>query len=476
MLRNISSLYFIKNIFEYLDIKIKLKICKYNKALQNLINIKLLHFKILSGKYIKYETNGKVKEYDILTDELIFEGEYLRGKRNGKGKEYNYNYLIFEGEYLNGKKWDGKLYRGINNPICEIKKGEGVIKKYNSLDKLIFEGEYKNGEINGQGREYNDDGKLLFEGEYLNNKKWNGNFYIENKISSELINGNGFVKENSFEGYYLNGEKNGIGKEYIGYFKDIIYSGDFINGKRNGKGKEYYIHNNKEKLLFIGEYFNNYRLRGKEYVYNKVEFEGDFLLDKKWEGKGYDENGNISYELKNGNGKIKEYKYIPENYFYLVYEGEYLNGKRHEKGKEYYDIGNLFFEGEYKNGKRNGKGKEYYLNDLLKIEGEYLNNEKWNVKEYEYCYNSLKYERIYLNGKRLKIEKEYDLFGNLIFEGEYLNGKRWNGKMKEYDKNEQLVFDGEYFEGKRWNGKIRKIDKEGKLIFEGEYLNGQIKS
>jgi len=42
-----------------------------------------------------------------------------------------------------------------------------------------------------------------------------------------------------------------------------------------------------------------------------------------------------------------------------MFEGEYLNGKRHGKGKEYCD-NKLKFEGEYLNGKRHGKGKEYY--------------------------------------------------------------------------------------------------------------------
>ena len=34
----------------------------------------------------------------------------------------------------------------------------------------------------------------------------------------------------------------------------------------------------------------------------------------------------------------------------LIFEGEYLNNKRHGKGKEYYDNGNQKFEGEYLNG------------------------------------------------------------------------------------------------------------------------------
>jgi len=40
-------------------------------------------------------------------------------------------------------------------------------------------------------------------------------------------------------------------------------------------------------------------------------------------------------------------------FFYsnLIFEGEYLNGERNGKGKEYHDNGELFFEGEFLNGK-----------------------------------------------------------------------------------------------------------------------------
>ena len=62
-----------------------------------------------------------------------------------------------------------------------------------------------------------------------------------------------------------------------------------------------------------------------------MEYEGDLLFDKKWNGKGYDENGNIIYKLNNTNENTKEYNWMG----ILVYEGEYLNGKRNGKGKEY---------------------------------------------------------------------------------------------------------------------------------------------
>ena len=49
----------------------------------------------------------------------------------------------------------------------------------------------------------------------------------------------------------------------------------------------------------------------------------------------------------------------------LIFEGEYLNGKRNGKGKEYDNEGNLIFEGEYLNGKRNGKEKKYNYDGQL---------------------------------------------------------------------------------------------------------------
>ena len=47
---------------------------------------------------------------------------------------------------------------------------------------------------------------------------------------------------------------NGVGKEYYSNF-ELEYEGEYLNGKRNGKGKEYY--NYGGKLRFEGEYLNN---------------------------------------------------------------------------------------------------------------------------------------------------------------------------------------------------------------------------
>ena len=383
MLKNIKSRYIIKLIFQYVDEKSKLKIVKYNKSFQKNIDISIINFKFFSGRYIIYESNRIGKEYDCYNGKLKFEGEYLNGEKHGKGKEYND---------------DGKL---------------------------IFEGEYLNGKRNGKGKEYNSyyGGLLTFIGQYLNDRRWNVLGYRPyKKERCWLKNGKGLIKEyNSinyyleFEGEYLNGQRNGKGKE----FNHLIgtYEGEYLNGKRHGKGKEL---NKKDELIFEGEYLYGYKLKGKYYKNGKLEYEGEFRYNKKYNGKGYDENGNIIYELNNGNGKVKEYD---EN------EG-----------------GDSLFEGEYLNGKR----------------------WKGHVTEGDW-YGFTGFEGEYLNGQ-IKEGKEYGGYGELQFEGEYLNGER-HGKGKEYD-DDILIFEGEYLNGKR-HGKGKEYDKNGNLIFEGEYLNNK---
>ena len=86
--------------------------------------------------------------------------------------------------------------------------------------------------------------------------------------------------------------KNGKGliKEYD-YDNELIFESEYLNGEKNGKGKEYH----DGKLIFKGEYYKDFRLKGKIYVNKKLEFEGEFLFDRKYDGKGYDEFGNIIY-------------------------------------------------------------------------------------------------------------------------------------------------------------------------------------
>ena len=535
MEEKLKNTFFLKKLFFSLNERRKLKLIKYNKNIQKDLDIGLINYIYFTKKYIIYEAKGKGEEYNSYNNKLVYEGEYLNGERNGKGKEYNYNgeliyegeylkgkrngkgreyrhsnrkpnfgliYILnFEGEYLNGKMWNGKLYGPKNT--YNIKDGKGLIKEYYGDDDLKFEGSLLNGERNGKGKEYNYNGKLIYEGEYLNGKRngkgkeydYNGNLIYE----GEFLNGekleirkdnilNNHKKE--FE-YDING--NIIEKEYDDY-GSLVFEGTFLDGEIwNGIGKQYYYYikensnDIQKELIFECEYLYGLIKKGKTYHKGKLEFEGDYFFYQKWNGKGYDENGNVIYELKNGTGKVREY-----NGIHLVFEGEYLNGEKNGKGKTYYEDGKIFFEGEYLNDKANGRGKEYNKRGEIIYEGEYLNGERngrGKGKEYleikkgkglfptpeneEIIINFiLLFEGEYLNGKRNGKGKEYNYNGNLLFEGEYLEGKRWNGKGKEYDFNGNLLFEGEYLEGKRWNGKGKEFNNNV-LIFEGTYSNGE---
>ena len=158
-------------------------------------------------------------------------------------------------------------------------------------------------------------------------------------------------------------------------------------------------------------------------------------LGKIWNGKGYNNDGQQKFTIKDGKGKVYEYN----SDGILQFEGEYINGLRNGKGKEYYDNGSIQFEGEYLHDKRwNAIGYDYKGNQVL-----LLINGKGKGKEYHISKDYFIYEGKYSNGKRNGNGKEYNESGKLLFEGEYLNGK-WNGNVNEYDKNGELSFEGEY--------------------------------
>ena len=144
------------------------------------------------------------------------------------------------------KALQAKLEKNLIN--YKILSGKFMIHETNTKEKYImlimiidyFRWIYLNGKKNGKGKEYNDNGKLLFEGEYLN------------------------------------GKKNGKGKEY-GYKGDLLYEGEYLNGKKwNGNGK---INNYKGLLKYEIEYKN-----GK--IWNLKQYNNLKIINVIIEGKG----------------------------------------------------------------------------------------------------------------------------------------------------------------------------------------------
>ena len=104
-------------------------------------------------------------------------------------------------------------------------------------------------------------------------------------------------------GKYLNGIR-WVGKGY-----NKIVNIDFEIKEGNGKGKVYYDNDN---LKFEGEYLSGQRNgKGKEVYYNDMlKFKGEYFYGNKWSGQRYNIIGKIDFEIKEGNGKVKEYNQI----------------------------------------------------------------------------------------------------------------------------------------------------------------------
>ena len=59
----------------------------------------------------------------------------------------------------------------------------------------------------------------------------------------------------------------------------------------------------KNQNLKVNKY--GFIIKGKDYIDGKLQNEGKYFYNKKWNWKGYEKNGNKIYELINGTGKFK---------------------------------------------------------------------------------------------------------------------------------------------------------------------------
>ena len=448
------------------------------------------HFRgeYLEGK--RWKGKGKELYPNKITE---FEGEYDKGERI-KGIEYYEDGIIkYEGDYLNGKYYNGKAYNTTGEEMYEIKEGKGLPKDFEKYG-YRYEGEYLNGLKNGKGKEYYKE-KLIFEGKYLNGLKsehgkeyhfidgyllFEGEYLKGERIKGKEYYDNGKIK---FEGEYFDGKINKKGKEYNkegelireGEFEDNkLWTGkkyptkydkneeEYLYGKKHGKVKEYYVDHFGNILKFEGEYYCGNKLKGKIYEGGEVMFDGEFMGSEyfrffrkydsyEYKGKKYKE-GKLIFEGKMDKENCltgKKYRNGSE------IEGEYLNGKKYGKWKEYDNEGNLEFEGEINEFMKYRKGK-WLNNGRLEFEGEYYDNKEWKGKKKKYDDNSteLEAEYEYSLGKKNGKAIEYYNGGKIRFEGEYLNDRKWNGKG--YNPNGELIY-----EIKNGKGDIKEYDFNG---------------
>jgi antitoxin component YwqK of YwqJK toxin-antitoxin module len=314
--------------------------------------------------------------------------------------------------------WDDRSLTAYN--ITLIKKA-GIYDPDNGKKTVYFEdatdaiqAEYTllNGKLNGSFKSYYNNGQLKIVGYYVNGLK-NGLFkeYDENGIlnseytmTKDEFNGpikiyytDGILKKS---GNYLNGLENGIFIEYDPYgAKEAEYV--MTAGKKNGLVKVY----EEAKLSHTTTFKNDFK-NGQytEYYYNDES--GELYLKL---------IGEFLNEEKNGNWKMI---YIEKEKERLLKYENYINGLKNGKFQEV--NGDSLIIGHYKNDQLDGDYK-VYLDLKRMIAG--------GVIETDVNKLLIESEGTYRAGSKSGYWKNYDLSGTLESEGGYSNGEKtgeWN--------------------------------------------------
>ena len=243
---------------------------------------------------------------------------------------------------------------------------------------------------------------------------------------------------------------------------EYIWKGDFNEeNKKNGIGKEYDFDDN---IVFEGKYINDIREKGIEYyIFGTKKYEGDYKDGKRWNGFLYDRSMEHKYEIKSGNGYIKEFH---ENGC-ISFEGDINNGEKTGKGKIYDEWGHLIFEGHLENGIKNGIGKIYDYSGHLIFEGEFKEGKEF--KGNTYIYNN-QCEIIYKEefGKSINIQNEF-VKNTMIKSCIWIMEKKKNRR----EENKLTAFKNGYKDGKIYKEIGKEYNNDDKVIFEGEYKDGK---
>ena len=339
--------------------------CLYYKDRQGLeFKGKFKEGKKLEGTEYKVYSN-KVKEY--------YSGSYdINEKYTGLSKIYHEcGNLKYEGYFKNGL-YDGSgiVYYTNGNLYYNttFSKGEtvaGHVIMYYQNGNLCYSGHWEKNQYNGLGKLYWDhpDKIIKYEGHF-----YNGKYHGEGTSSKSLdITGNKYVIE--FKGRWDMGEFRGIGLKIICYpNKKIHYQGayDYNNKRFHGTVEEFY---ESGELKYEGDFLNGkYEGLGKLYINGKLKYSGHFKSDK-YNGRGLEYHDNSI--IKKYEGFFRDGKYHTEidgiqshSTIYNadgteIYWGHFRNGKYHGLGAEIVDPKSEWYYGKFTDGLRDGIIKKY---------------------------------------------------------------------------------------------------------------------
>ncbi|WP_165452705.1 stalk domain-containing protein [Paenibacillus thalictri] len=381
--------------------------------------------------------DGQGKSFDK-DGKIEYEGGWKNDKKEGSGTTYMHyagNFLTTSGE---------KVLNTVSEPAIEIQKVRYVGDRLlSSEDKFVYRGPQSgDGLPHGLGELLRSTSRSATEKGVIRNNQ----IYYEGDFVYGEMTGRGILYDNSgnpvYEGEMVKGVRQGQGILYTGGV--VYYEGGWYEGKESGTGRIY-----KYDSEFTGPDF-----AGRAGVYM---FEGQYTAGK------LVKNGNIyKYYGPFSGGKAEGFGHIVLLYDLdsetrpslpllektegkLLYEGDFKNGLREGKGKQYKDY-QLVYDGDYKKGVKEGTGK-YYENSTV-YEGPFVNDVRSGKGIVTNRYGSKIYEGEYKNDMKNGYGKQYDDFGKLAYEGEFKSDLRHGyGKLYNSD-GETTYYEGEFREDK----------------------------
>jgi hypothetical protein len=147
-----------------------------------------------------------------------------------------------------------------------------------------------------------------------------------------------------------------------------------------------------------------------------------------------------------------------------VYVGEFVNNRRHGRGKLEYAGGGVY-EGQYIDDRKNGYGKYTYAGGSV-YEGPFIDGRRDGHGKYTYAGGSV-YEGEWKEGN-MHGQGRYTYADGDVYEGQFIGGKM-NGHGKFTYANGD-IHEGSYKDGRK-NGKGRQTDRSG-YVYEGNWKDG----
>ncbi|CEM15729.1 unnamed protein product [Vitrella brassicaformis CCMP3155] len=213
--------------------------------------------------------------------------------------------------------------------------------------------------------------------------------------------------------------------------------------------------------------------KGIEYASDgQMVYEGDFV-DGKRHGHGEEfTNGEVTYTgvwvrgEKKGAGVATGMRWEKDGYFV----GPTLDGKPHGQGelRDRRD-NNVIYSGDWRNGKRHGHGKEL-TGGRVTYEGVWVNGEKKGAGVATgMWWEGHFYHGPTLDGRPHGEGELRDHHDNVIFKGQWTNGR---GHGEEFDTQGRVKYEGQWEHGKR-HGRGKALDDGGMATYEGEWADGK---